>query len=715
MTQQANRFLSRFSLPSLLLTVIVALLVSLLAPIVPARAANETVSIWITSADRSRLMQQQSSVNFGADTGSASYTIDVNEGTTYQTMDGFGASITDSSAYLMYQLSSTARTNLMTALFSPTSGAGISFLRQPIGSSDYTVASSHWTFDDRPAGQTDYNMTYFSIAHDQAQVIPLLQQALQLNPSIKVMLSPWSPPAWMKDSGSLIGGHIKTDSATLNAYALYLVKSIQAYEAAGIPIYALTVQNEPQNRTPNGYPGTDMPVAHEAAVINALGPALANAGLSRVKIIAFDHNWTLHPDDAADAAAMGENPEPDYPLNILATSANQYIAGTAWHMYSGDASRQTTVHNAYPNKDAWFTEGSGWHGSADAYSKYFSDTMDWHMQNIFMASIQNWAKSVVNWNMALNSTGGPGLGGCLLDATRATNPGYCQGVVTISGTTVTYNAEYYDLGHFAKFVKVGAARIASTDNGSMRTAAFRNPDGTKALVVYNVNGGTSSIKVRWNSQAFVYNVPAKSIATFTWGTAAAVPTATRTRTPTPSGPTATPTRTITPGGPTLTPTRTNTAAPTATRTNTAVPSNYVNVIARHSGKCLDVSGNSTGDGAWMQQWTCTGGANQNFQFVPVSGTSYYQIIARNSGKCMDVQNGSTANGALIQQWTCAAGNINQQFSLQTVSGTSYIHIIARVSGKCFDVQNVSTADGAWIQQWTCGTGTNQQWSRVQVP
>src|SRR5689334_12690399 len=166
MNQPIQRFVYRFSLPVLLF----ALLVSLLAPAAPALAANEAVSIWITSADHSRLLQQQSNVNFGPDTGSASYTVDVNEATTYQTMDGFGASITDSSASLMYQLSASQRSALMTALFSPSSGAGISFLRQPIGSSDYTVASSHWTFDDMPAGQTDYTMAHFSIAHDQAQV-----------------------------------------------------------------------------------------------------------------------------------------------------------------------------------------------------------------------------------------------------------------------------------------------------------------------------------------------------------------------------------------------------------------------------------------------------------------------------------------------------------------------------------------------------------------
>ena len=167
-----------------------------------------------------------------------------------------------------------ARATPRCAACSPTNK--LSFLRQPIGASDF-VEGPHYTYDDLPAGRTDYRMRRFSIAHDRAEILPLLRQALALNPQIKVIGSPWSPPAWMKTNQSLVGGRLIDTPRIYAAYARYLVKFVKAYERAGVPIYALTVQNEPQNRKPDAYPGMDMPVAQQAKLIEVLGPRLRRA------------------------------------------------------------------------------------------------------------------------------------------------------------------------------------------------------------------------------------------------------------------------------------------------------------------------------------------------------------------------------------------------------------------------------------------------------
>ena len=260
-------------------------------------AANEPVSVWLTKADKSKLLSPQSNVNFSSDTGTNDHTINVNENITYQKMDGFGASLTDSSAYLIQnKLSAEARDTLMTNLFDKTNGIGISLLRQTIGSCDYS--RNQYSYDDMPSGQTDDNLTNFSIDHDTADIVPLLQQALQKNSSLKIMATPWSPPGWMKSSGSMIGGTLNTSA--YNAYANYFVKYINAYKELGIPIYAVTVQNEPEY-APSNYPGLLMSAFEQANFIkNNLGPAFIDKGIS-TKIIAYDHNFN----------------DINYPLSIL--------------------------------------------------------------------------------------------------------------------------------------------------------------------------------------------------------------------------------------------------------------------------------------------------------------------------------------------------------------------------------------------------------------
>jgi len=484
----------------------------------PARAGAHQVQVWVTTPDGTERLQQQAPTAFTPGSSDLT-TITVDPNRTYQQVDGFGGALTDSTAAVLSALPQQARDAAMRKLFDPVSGIGVSFLRQPIGSSDFTAAPQHYTYDDVPAGQTDFALKHFSVAHDQAQILPLLRQAERLNPHLTVLATPWSPPAWMKDSDSLVGGHLKDSPAYYDAYARYLVKFVQAYAAAGVRVDYLTVQNEPQNRQPNAYPGTDMPAQAEEKVIEALGPKLRAAGL-HTKILAYDHNWTTHPDDIATAEKLGEDPQTDYPYEVLDSAAAKWVAGTAYHCYSGDPSAMTALHDAHPDKGIWFTECSGSHGATDTPDQIFRGTLTWHARTITVGTMRNWAQSAADWNLVLDPSGGPHNGGC----------DTCTAFLTASPDgTVTENAEYYTIGHLSKFVRPGAVRIGSTNygttgwNGQLTDVAFRNPDGSTALVVHNENDDPRSFAVAVGDRTFTYTLPGGALATFTWaaGTAPA--------------------------------------------------------------------------------------------------------------------------------------------------------------------------------------------------
>jgi len=515
----------RFGRRSLLLGAVATLTVAGLAWSTPAAAgagfladatpsdrgeATPTAHVWVTSPDRQFELSDQGTVPFTT-AKSDLLTITVDPSRTFQRMQGFGASLTDSSAAVLYGLDQTERNAAMVKLFDPQRGAGLSYLRQPMGASDF-VATAHYTYDDLPAGQTDYAMQHFSIAHDQSQILPLLRQARALNPQLQVLASPWSPPAWMKTNGSLIGGSLIDDPRIYSAYALYFVKFIQAYQRAGVPIATVTVQNEPQNRNPSGYPGMFMSAEQQAAFIKVLGPALREADLN-TKILAYDHNWSMHPGDIA-STPPGQVPETEYPTLVLSDhEAARWVYGVAYHCYFGDPSRQTALHEQFPNTATYFTECSGSHGPNDTPAQFFSDTLRFHARNLTIGTTRNWAQTVITFNLALDPSGGPHVGGC----------GTCTGVITVGpGQTVTTNAEYYTLGHLSRFVKPGAVRIASTSfgttgwNGQIMDVAFRNPDGSTALVVHNENDAARSFAVSVGGRSFEYTLPGGSLATFTW-------------------------------------------------------------------------------------------------------------------------------------------------------------------------------------------------------
>lgn len=448
------------------------------------RAAGPTVQVWLTTSNGSSQLTQQSNLVFGANTGNAS-TITVNEYQELQQITGFGAAVTDSSAWLIFnKMNSSQRTALMQKLFDPAQGIGISFVRIPMGASDFSVTGSY-SYDDLPAGQTDTGLSHFSINHDLAYIIPVLQQAHTLNPNLTFMANPWSPPAWMKTNGSMLGvanGVTGTlNQADYGPLAQYFVKFIQAYQAQGIPISAITPQNEPEF-APNNYPGMSWSASNENAFIkNNLSPALASAGLSP-QILGFDHNWN----------------DTSFPTTLLSDATTRSnLAGIAWHCYSGSPSAMTTVHNSFPTKAVHETECST--GAAVAPIS----TID-----LMMQSLQNYAQSVELWNIALDPNDGPHTGGC---------PD-CLGVVTIDQSTgnVTYRNDYYQVGQFSKFVVPGAYRIASNTLGSLADVAFKNPDGSKVVVAHNDGSSSSTFQVLWGGQGFNYTLPAGATVTLKW-------------------------------------------------------------------------------------------------------------------------------------------------------------------------------------------------------
>jgi glucosylceramidase len=463
----------------------------------PAQARTHP-RVWMTTGDKANLLTEQPRAALGAPAAGLP-TITVDPAQRYQRMAGFGASITDSSAHLI--AGSRRRDAIMRDLFDRRHGLGLSYLRQPMGASDF-VEGPHYTYDDLPPGETDYGMKRFSVAHDERQILPLLRQARSLNRRLKVMGTPWSPPAWMKTPETLIGGRFIDDQRVYDAYARYFVKFVAAYTRAGVPVDALTLQNEPQNRHPSEYPGMDFRDFEEARLVKAVGPALRRAGF-HTKLLGYDHNWSLHPndDDPADPA------NPEYAKSLLSDpGAARWLAGTAFHCYAGDPEEQTKLHDAFPGKDIYFTECSG-SQSADPATT-FQDTLHWHTRYLTVGAVRNWARTVITWNAALDPEGGPHNGGC----------GTCTGVVTVDPATGGYtrDADYYVLGHVTKFVRPGARRIGSNVDGSIWDVAFRNRDGS--IVVLAVNDswdpGSQRFNLRVGRRALSYDLPNGAVATF---------------------------------------------------------------------------------------------------------------------------------------------------------------------------------------------------------
>ncbi|GIP28317.1 glucosylceramidase [Paenibacillus sp. J23TS9] len=447
---------------------------------------NQHAGVWLSTIDQLQELQPQKPVVVveTASLEQAVTRIQVEPDTRFQEMDGFGASFTDASAYLIYHvLDEKSRQEVMQKLFDPMDGIGISFLRQPMGATDYTTEI--FSYDDMPEGEEDFELKHFSIDHDREYVIPAVLEALRINPSIKVMASPWSPPGWMKSSDHMVTGKLRPECYSV--YAQYFVKFVQAYEGAGIPIYAVSIQNEP-GYEPKEYPGMILTPQEEAEFIrDHLGPAFEAADIT-AKILCYDHNWDM----------------PQHPLGILSDpEAARYVAGVAWHVYGGEHEAMTQVREAYPDKGAWFTEASG--GSwIPPFRTAFLDQMK-HV----VRTTRNWSKSVIWWNLALDEHNGPTV------LTNST----CRGLVQINQESgaVKYELDYYTMGHISKFVVPGAYRIESTTyRDELESTAFLNPDGSTVLILSNRTEQEQAVEIDTGKGFIALTLPDGAAATVKW-------------------------------------------------------------------------------------------------------------------------------------------------------------------------------------------------------
>ena len=407
----------------------------------------------------------------------------------YQEIDGFGAALTNSSAWLIDN--SNRREEIIDKLFSPDSGIGISYIRLAMGSSDF-VQGEHYSYAETP---NDMDLSEFSIVRDREHIIPVLQDILAINPDIKIMGSPWSPPGWMKTSGQFVcGSHwdsrLKTEMYSV--YADYFVKFVQEYANEGIQIHAMTIQNEPLY-CPWDYPGLYMPGDQQRDFIKVLGPKFSEHGID-TEIVIFDHNW----DNSEQTGAF------DYAKVIYDDPiALSYIAGTGFHGYgNGEASMQEMVYYLDPTKAIYFTERTNFTGWTN-WDQVLSHIAKYY----FIDVIRYWSKNVLLWNLALDTENGPYNGGC---------PN-CTGVVTVEDDYFEKEIDYYIIGHFSKFVQQGANRIYSnTFEGELETVAFQNPDGSLVVVTLNPGWDTVTYKINWNDMYFNHSLSPQSMATFVW-------------------------------------------------------------------------------------------------------------------------------------------------------------------------------------------------------
>jgi glucosylceramidase len=443
--------------------------------------SNDTISAWITSPLTNVLFQRNASPLYFVKSTNSDPAIIVDTTVTYQTIDGFGDALTGGSAILLNKLTQENRTKLLNELFA-TDGKniGISYIRISIGASD--LSDHVFSYDDMPSGEIDPEMNSFSIDIEKTDLIPVLKEILVINPSLKILGSPWSAPVWMKTNNASIGGSLKAEY--YDAYAKYFVKYIQAMQAEGIPLDAITIQNEPLYGGNN--PSMIMTAADQALFIKQnLGPAFSAAGIT-TKIIVYDHN--------AD--------RPDYPLTILSDAdAAKYVDGSAFHLYGGSINALTQVHNAHPDKNLYFTEQ--WVGAPGN----LANDLKWHVETLIIGATRNWSRNVIEWNLASDQNYDPHTtGGC----------DQCLGTVTINGNTITRNPAYYLLAHSAKFVRPGSVRVSTNSLGGFPNVAFLRNDGKKVLIVVNTTDNPKNFNIVFKGKYAQTSLHAGAVGTYIW-------------------------------------------------------------------------------------------------------------------------------------------------------------------------------------------------------
>ena len=439
-----------------------------------------SVDFYLTTPDQQSLIKPQDNGIFPIIENN-NFTISINEDESFQDMDGFGYALTGGSALLINNMSGSARSDLLNELFaSGDNNLAVSYLRISIGSSD--LDPNTFSYNDLPTGQTDENLDNFSINPDRSNLIPVLNEIISINPDIKIMGSPWSAPAWMKSNNDTVGGELKPEY--YDVYADYFVKYIQAMQEEGIEIDAITVQNEPEN--PFNNPSMVMTAEQQTDFIaNHLGPAFDAANIN-TKIVAFDHNLD----------------NPNYPISVMNDPvANSYIDGSAFHLYAGQIDNISSVHNAHPDKNIYFTEQ--WIQAPGN----FPEDLKWHTRELIIGATRNWSKVVLQWNLAADPNSDPHTdGGCT----------ECLGAITIDGNNVTRNPAYYIIASASRFVPPNSVRIGSNYSSDLPNVAFKTPEGKTVLIVLNNTGAQKKFNVNFQKEPITTNLPAGSVGTYVW-------------------------------------------------------------------------------------------------------------------------------------------------------------------------------------------------------
>ena len=445
--------------------------------------ASSSVSLYLTSPDRSALLALQPPIAFTPAATASNQAITVNPAKTYQTIDGFGFALTGGSAQLLMHMDAAKRAALLHELFTRTGdGIGVSYLRLTIGSSD--MNAHVYSYDDLAPGDTDVDMAHFSLDPDKADVIPIMKQILAINPKIKTLASPWSAPLWMKTTGVAQGGVLLPKY--FPAYATYLTKYVQGMKAEGIPIDTLTIQNEPLNE--KNTPSMLMLSPEQAIFIkHDLGPDFRKAGI-KTGIVLYDHNLD----------------HPLYPLSILQDpAAAKYIDGSGFHLYGGTVDAMTEVHNAFPTKNIYFTEQSITQRDNTAPMNISKP-----VARVMIGVSRNWSKNILLWNLAADPNNGPHTdnGGCT----------GCSGALTIDGDNVRRNIAFYTVAQVSKFVPPNSVRIDSNDLDTLPNVAFRTPDGKKVLVISNITDTPQTFDVHTGAKTFTSTLSPGNVGTYVW-------------------------------------------------------------------------------------------------------------------------------------------------------------------------------------------------------
>lgn len=445
-------------------------------------AFGQKAAVWLTDVDKGILFQQQArQISFGTVKPDTSL-ITVDDKQAYQSIDGFGFALTGGSAMHIVRMSAPARAALLKELFETKgSGIGTSYLRLSIGASD--LNEKVFSYNDLPAGETDTAMKKFDLGPDRVDVIPVVKEILKINPKIKIMGSPWSPPVWMKTNGDTRGGSLKPEYYA--AYAKYFVRYIQDMKKEGIIIDAITVQNEPLH--PGNNPSLLMLAPDMANFVkNNLGPAFAAAGI-KTKIIVYDHNCD----------------KPEYPISILDDpEAKKYIDGSAFHLYGGTIDAMSKVHDAHPNRNLYFTEQ--WVGAPGNMKRDIGE----HINKLIIGASRNWSRNVIEWNLASDPQWQPHTdrGGC----------DRCFGAITIDKDNFKRNPAWYIVAHAAKYVRPGSVRIASNMVNNLPNVAFRTPDKKTVLIVMNGGKEARSFAVESKGKQFEATLNPGAVATYVW-------------------------------------------------------------------------------------------------------------------------------------------------------------------------------------------------------